>query len=95
MGIQVGLAFLKEVKGGKLTGRVLKGPAGGDVQLTGYVPEVLDSIVDASKIQFDREEPDTVEHPQNDVGGCGKYHKEFVQAGCGGPYLLLDSVTLG
>ncbi len=95
MGIQVGLAFLKEVKGGKLTGRVLKGPAGGDVQLTGYVPEVLDSIVDASKIQFDREELDTVEHPQNDVGGCGKYHKELVQAGCGGPYLLLDSVTLG
>jgi hypothetical protein len=33
--------------------------------------------------------------PLNDAGGCGKYHKEFVFAGCGGPYMLLDQVTLG
>jgi TldD protein len=95
MGIQVGISFLKEVRGGKFTGRIFRGPAGGDIQLTGYVPDVLDSIVAKSKIEFDRSEADRVRHPLNDAGGCGKYHKEFVNAGCGGPYMLLEGVTLG
>ena len=95
MGIQVGLAFLKEIKDGKFTGRVFKGPAGGDVQLTGYVPEVLGSIIGKSKIEAEAEGADNAEHPFNDVDGCGKYHKEFVEAGCGGPYLLLDNAILG
>ncbi len=95
MGIQVGIAYLQEVKAGKLTGRVFRGPAGGDVQLTGYVPDVLNSIVAKSKIDFTDPGADRSKHPVNDAGGCGKYHKEYVVAGCGGPYLLLDQATLG
>ena len=52
MGIQVGISYLQEVKGGKLTGRVFKGPAGGDIQMTGYTPDVLNQIVAKSKIEF-------------------------------------------
>lgn len=95
MGIQVGISFLQEVKNGKLTGRVFKGPAGGDIQMTGYVPDVLRSIVDKSKIEYQSTKADRVQYPYNDVGGCGKYHKEFVVAGCGGPYLLLKNIILG
>ncbi|MCM2321730.1 MAG: TldD/PmbA family protein [Oligoflexia bacterium] len=95
MGIQVGISFLEEVKDGKLTGRLFKGPAGGDIQLTGYTPDVLNSIVAKSKIDATTSAPDRSRHPFNDAGGCGKYHKEFVFAGCGGPYLLLDQVILG
>ncbi|OFY99631.1 MAG: hypothetical protein A2Z97_10235, partial [Bdellovibrionales bacterium GWB1_52_6] len=95
MGIQVGIAFLQEVKRGKLTGRVFKGPVGGDIQMTGYTPDILNSIHAKSKIEFNSKDPDRVQHPFNDTGGCGKYHKEFVYAGCGGPYMLLDPVILG
>jgi TldD protein len=95
MGIQVGIQYLKEVKNGKFTGRIFKGPAGGDIQLTGYVPDVLNSILAKSKIEFDSDAPDTAKHPVNDCGGCGKYHKELVFAGCGGTYMLLDQMTLG
>jgi predicted Zn-dependent protease len=95
MGIQVGISYLQEVKDGKLTGRVFKGPAGGDIQMTGYTPDVLNQIVDKSKIEFDSDKPDNSKHPFNDAGGCGKYHKEFVFAGCGGPFVLLDQVILG
>lgn len=95
MGIQVGISYLEEVKDGKLTGRVFKGPAGGDIQLTGYTPDVLNSIVAKSKILAEVDGPDNAKHPFNDAGGCGKYHKEFVFAGCGGPYMLLDNVILG
>jgi TldD protein len=95
MGIQVGIQFLREIKNGQLTGRVFKGPAGGDIQLTGYVPDVLNSIVAKSKIEFNSTSPDQAQHPYNDVGGCGKYHKEFVYAGCGGTYMLLNDTILG
>lgn len=95
MGIQVGISFLHEVKNGKLTGQVFKGPAGGDIQMTGYTPDVLNSIMAKSKIEHHSTSADTAKHPFNDVGGCGKYHKEFVHAGCGGPYMLLDQVILG
>ncbi len=95
MGIQVGLGWLREVKDGALTGRVFRGAAGGDIQLTGYVPDVLNSIVAKSKIEAESEAPDTARFPLNDSGGCGKYHKEFVNAGCGGPWMLLENVTLG
>ena len=95
MGIQVGICYLKEVKNGKLTGKVFKGPAGGDIQMTGYTPDVLHSIVGKSKIEAHSKDADKASHPMNDVGGCGKYHKEFVYAGCGGPYILMDNITLG
>ena len=95
MGIQVGISYLQEVRGGKLTGRVFKGPAGGDIQMTGYTPDVLNQIVAKSKIEYNSSAADKAKHPFNDAGGCGKYHKEFVFAGCGGPYVLLDQVILG
>jgi TldD protein len=95
MGIQVGISYLYEVKNGELTGRIFRGPAGGDIQMTGYTPDVLNSILAKSKINFETKAPDKAKHPFNDVGGCGKYHKEFVFAGCGGPYILLDQVILG
>jgi predicted Zn-dependent protease len=95
MGIQVGVQFLKEVKDGKYTGKVFKGPAGGDIQITGYVPDVLNSILAKSKIEADKSEADTAQHPYNDCGGCGKYHKEIVYAGCGGPHMLLKEQILG
>jgi TldD protein len=95
MGIQVGLAYLQEVKDGKLTGRVFKGPAGGDIQMTGYTPDVLNSILGKSKVEADTAAPDKARFPFNDPGGCGKYHKELVYAGCGGPYLLMDQIILG
>lgn len=95
MGIQVGILYLHEVKGGKLTGRVFRGPSGGDIQMTGYTPDVLGKIVAKSKIDDRNPRPDRAIHPHIEVGGCGKYHKEVVQAGCGGPYLLLDQVVLG
>ncbi len=95
MGIQVGIAFLKEVKNGKLTGNILKGSNGGDIQMTGYTPDVLNSIIGKSKIEYESSEKDQSSHPFNEVGGCGKYHKEFVYAGCGGPYILMKDITLG
>jgi len=95
MGIQVGIAWLKEVRNGEYTGRVFRGPAGGDINLTGFVPDVLNAIEAKSKIEWDTEEPDSARHPWNDTGGCGKYHKEFVHAGCGGPWMLLNGVSLG
>jgi len=95
MGIQVGVQYLKEVKNGKYTGKVFKGPAGGDIQITGYVPDVLNSIIAKSKIEADKPGADTVKHPFNDCGGCGKYHKEIVYAGCGGPHMLLKEQILG
>lgn len=94
MGIQVGISYLEEIKDGKLTGRTFKGPSGGAVQMTGYVPDCLNSILDKSRINYKGDSDKDIRHPQNDVGGCGKYHKEFVNAGCGGPYMLMDQILL-
>jgi hypothetical protein len=35
MGIQVEAQYLKEIKNGRLTGRIFRGPAGVDIQPTG------------------------------------------------------------
>ncbi len=95
MGIQVGIQLLEEIKDGKLTGKVFNGPSGGAVQMTGYTPDYLNSILMKSKVDADTSESDTSRFPLNKVGGCGKYHKELVMAGCGGPFLLVDNVLLG
>ena len=95
MGIQVGIAYLQEVKNGKLTGKYFRGPEGGDIQMTGYTPDVLNSILDKSKVEYGSSDPDSARFPKNDAGGCGKYHKEVVNAGTGGPYMLMENVTLG
>lgn len=95
MGIQVGLAFLEEIKDGKLTGKTFLGPSGGAVQMTGHTPDYLNSIIDKSKIEYETSAPDSARHPFNRPGGCGKYHKELVYAGTGGPFILVDNVLLG
>lgn len=95
MGIQVGIAYLEEIKDGKLTGKIFRGPSGGAVQMTGYTPDYMNSILAKSKIEAFRKEKDAAKHPFNKVGGCGKYHKEIVVAGSGGPYMLVDKVLLG
>ncbi|MCC7405095.1 MAG: TldD/PmbA family protein [Bdellovibrionales bacterium] len=94
MGIQVGMAYVEEIRNGELTGRTFKAPNGGAIQMTGYVPDYLKSILAKSKIEAHHDEMDESGHPWNEVGGCGKYHKEFVVAGCGGPYMLVDDVLL-
>jgi TldD protein len=71
-GIQVTCHYGREIRHGKLTGRIFS-PIG----VSGYVPEVLQSI---SAVGNDLE---------LDGGGCGKGHKEFVLAASGGPHLLL------
>lgn len=73
-GIQVTCRIGREIKNGKLTNRLFS-PVG----LSGYVPDVLQSITAVSDVQ-------TFEG-----GGCGKGHKELVVTSSGGPHLLLKA----
>jgi TldD protein len=73
-GIQVTGRFGREIRNGKVTDRMFA-PIG----ITGYVPEVLQSIT-AVGDDFSL-----------DGGGCGKGHKEWVSVGSGGPHLLLKA----
>ena len=95
MGIQVGIAYLEEIADGELTGKIFRGPSGGSVQMTGYTPDYLNAIVGKTKIEANKAGKDEAKHPFNKVGGCGKYHKEVVVAGSGGPYMLVNDVLLG
>ena len=70
-GIQCMVSFGREIRDGKLTGRVF-----GPIVLTGYVPDLLKSISMVS---------DTVEH--NGAGACGKGWKEWVKVSDGGPWI--------
>lgn len=70
-GIQCIASIGKEIKNGKLTGRVFS-----PVIMTGYVPDLLKSI---SMISDDFESFGS--------GYCGKGYKEFVKVSCGGPYI--------
>ncbi len=71
-GIQVTCHYGHEIKGGKITEKVFA-PIG----ISGYVPDVLQSITAVSK--------------ELKLGGgfCGKGHKETVSVASGGPHLLL------
>ncbi|MEO5886437.1 MAG: TldD/PmbA family protein [Anaerolineales bacterium] len=73
-GIQVTCHYCHEIKGGKITDRMFA-PVG----ITGYVPEVLQSItaVDSEVLM--------------DGGNCGKGHKETVPVASGGPHLLMTA----
>lgn len=73
-GIQVTCHFGHEIKGGKITDRVFS-PIG----ISGYVPDVLQSISAVS----------TGLHL--DAGMCGKGHKENVPVASGGPHMLLKA----
>ncbi|MCR5178799.1 MAG: TldD/PmbA family protein [Lachnospiraceae bacterium] len=70
-GIQCITARGREIRNGKLTGRVVA-----PVIMTGYVPDLLGSIsmVSSDRYSFGN-------------GSCGKGHKEWVKVSDGGPYL--------
>jgi TldD protein len=87
--LTAGTSYLEEIKNGKLTGEIYLGPSGGHVELSDPVFTLLDRIVAKSKSAHEDNIPD------NKLGGCGKYHKEGVAAGCGGPFILWDSITCG
>jgi TldD protein len=73
-GIQVTCHYGHEIKGGKITHRVFA-PVG----ISGYVPDVLQSITAVSN------------ELKMDGGTCGKGHKEQVPVASGGPHLLLTA----
>ncbi len=70
-GIQCMVSFAREIKDGKLTGRIFS-----PIVLSGYVPDLLKSITMISG---------TVEHAGG--GFCGKGWKEWVKVSDGGPYI--------
>ena len=70
-GIQCMVSFAREIKDGKLTGRIFS-----PIVLSGYVPDLLKSITMISG---------TVEHAGG--GYCGKGWKEWVKVSDGGPYI--------
>ena len=65
------VAMGREIKNGKLTGKVVA-----PVTLTGYVPDMLKSITMVSD-----------DFQVFGSGACGKGHKEWVKVSDGGPYL--------
>jgi TldD protein len=73
-GIQVICRMAREIEHGELTGRVFS-PVG----MSGYVPDVLQSIEAVGD--------DLV----LDGGTCGKGHKEELLVGAGGPHLLMKA----
>lgn len=73
-GIQVTCHYGHEIKGGRITERVFA-PIG----ISGYVPDVMQSISAVSK------------ELSLDAGNCGKGHKETVPVSSGGPHLLLKA----
>ncbi len=87
--LTAGTSYFEEIKNGKLTGELFLGPNGGHIELSDPVFTLLNKIVAKSKsVHKD-------EVPINTLGGCGKYHKEFVSAGCGGPYILWEDINCG
>ncbi|MGF7057547.1 TldD/PmbA family protein [Brassicibacter mesophilus] len=70
-GIQCMILAGKEIKDGKLTGNIVS-----PVIMTGYVPDVLQSVSMVSD-----------EVKLFGAGACGKGHKEFAKTADGGPYI--------
>jgi TldD protein len=70
-GIQCMLSKGLEIKDGKFTGKIVS-----PVILTGYVPDLLNSISMVSK-----------DFELFGTGACGKGYKEFVKVSDGGPYI--------
>ena len=71
-GIQCAIARGREIKNGKLTGKVVA-----PVMMTGYVPDLLESISMVSKDHFEL----------SGSGACGKGHKEWAKTSTGGSYI--------
>jgi TldD protein len=74
-GIQLEGYYAEAIKGGKLTGQVFT-----PVIITGYVPDLLQSISMVGQ---------TIEI--SGLGICGKGHKEWVKVADGGPFLKLKA----
>ncbi len=74
-GIQCIIKMGREIKDGKLTGKVVA-----PIIMTGYVPDLLGSV---SMLSTDREVFGN--------GGCGKGHKEWVKVADGGPYMKMKA----
>ena len=70
-GIQCMVNIAREIKGGKLTGRIFS-----PIVLTGYVPDLLKSITMMSD-----------DFALGGGGFCGKGYKEWVKVSDGGPYI--------
>ena len=70
-GIQCMVNIAREIKGGKLTGRIFS-----PIVLTGYVPDLLKSISMMSD-----------DFHLGGGGFCGKGYKEWVKVSDGGPYI--------
>ncbi len=70
-GIQCMVSIAREIKDGKLTGRIFS-----PCVLTGYVPDLLKSIsMMSEKVEL------------GGSGACGKGYKEWVKVSDGGPYI--------
>jgi predicted Zn-dependent protease len=95
MGLTAGTEYLEEVKNGKRTGKLFFGPQGGHIELSDPVPRLLNSILAKSVISEEDPLNENGSEPINKWGGCGKYHKEGVEAGCGGPWILWEGITCG
>jgi TldD protein len=93
MGLTAGTEYLEEVKDGKRTGRLFLGPKGGHIELSDPVPLLLKTILAKSKIDEGSDAQSTI--PYNKWGGCGKYHKESVEAGSGGPWIYWEGINCG
>lgn len=87
--LTAGTEYFEEIRDGKLTGCLFTGPTGGHIELSDPVFTLLERI--RGKTQSCH--PLCI--PENKFGGCGKYHKEGVDAGCGGPYILWESINCG
>lgn len=87
--LTAGTEYLEEIENGRLTGRLFLGPSGGHVELSDPVFDMLARIEGKTSV----EHPEGI--PANKYGGCGKYHKELVEAGSGGPYILWESINCG
>jgi len=70
-GIQCMIAYGREIRNGKFTGKIVS-----PVVMTGYVPDLLQSISMISG-----------ELRLSGSGACGKGHKEWVKVSSGGPYI--------
>ena len=70
-GIQMMVSIAREIKDGKLTGKIFS-----PIVLTGYVPDLLNSVsMMSGKIEL------------GGSGACGKGYKEWVKVSDGGPYM--------
>jgi len=87
--LTAGAAYFEEILDGKMTGKLFLGPSGGHIELSDPVFSMLDKIIAKTKTVNQQDIPDVK------FGGCGKYHKEGVDAGCGGPFILWQDINCG